>query len=175
PDFDCAAAITQLGVGEALVSVLEAKAVPSVVQRMLIRPPTARLGPITPDERRTILSNSPVAAAYNQTIDRDSAFEVLQRRAEEAAVPEEEEAEQAQAGGAGWTLPDFGEDRSPNDRAPTRRTRSSGDHEPQRRAPRASNRQTVAEAAVKSVVRSVGSSLGRALVRGLLGSLKRGR
>ncbi|HEV2503188.1 MAG TPA: DUF853 domain-containing protein [Mesorhizobium sp.] len=151
PDFDCAKAITQLGTGEALVSTLEEKGAPSIVQRTLIRPPSSRLGPITADERRRLIAESPVAGQYDETIDRESAFEMLQKKAAEAQAPQES--------GSGWTLPDFG----------------GGSRQPsgQQRAPRPSNRQTVTEAAIKSVVRSVGSSLGRAIVRGILGSLSR--
>jgi len=154
PDFNCATAITQLGTGEALVSMLEDKGVPSMVQRTLIRPPSSRLGPITPEERRKLIAESPVAGQYDQMIDRESAFEILQKKAMEA---------QGQAsGGSRWTIPGFGDDSEPQ----------SG-----RRAPasRPSNRQTVTEAAIKSVVRSVGSSVGRAIVRGILGSLTKGR
>ncbi|WP_379061314.1 helicase HerA-like C-terminal domain-containing protein [Mesorhizobium sp. UC22_110] len=151
PDFDCAKAITQLGTGEALVSTLEEKGAPSMVQRTLIRPPSSRLGPITADERRRLIAESPVAGQYDETVDRESAFEILQKKAAEAQAPQES--------GSGWTLPDFG----------------GGSRQPsgQQRAPRPSNRQTVTEAAIKSVVRSVGSSLGRAIVRGILGSLSR--
>ena len=84
PDFDCAKAITQLGVGEALVSTLEAKGVPSMVQRTLIRPPASRLGPITPQERQQVMAESPVAGQYDKTIDRESAFEMLQKKAAES-------------------------------------------------------------------------------------------
>ena len=167
PDFNCATAITQLGTGEALVSTLEEKGVPSMVQRTLIRPPSSRLGPITPQERRDILSVSPVAGQYDQPIDRESAFEMLQKRAAEAQTAQQPQqqprTQTGGGGGGGWTLPDFG-----NTPAPTSRTRRAP-------APRTSNRQTVTEAAVKSVVRSVGSSIGRALVRGILGSLTRKR
>ncbi|MDN2583593.1 helicase HerA-like C-terminal domain-containing protein [Aquibium sp. ELW1220] len=215
PDFDCAEAITQLGVGEALVSTLEAKGVPSVVQRTLIRPPASRLGPITDAERTQIQALSPVAGQYDRTIDRESAFEILQKRGAEAADAAEREAgrddgrargpwggerddrrqdEARDDGRAGdrWTLPDFDgkgrrdeefeEDyrkRRPASRTTSNRTGSSGSGSSGTRSkssaprPRTSNRQTVAEAAVKSVVRSVGSSLGRALIRGILGSLKR--
>lgn len=167
PDFNCAVAITQLGTGEALVSTLEDKGVPSMVQRTLIRPPSSRLGPITPQERRDILSVSPVASQYDQSIDRESAFEMLQKRAADmqASQPQQQPSQNQTngRGGGGWTLPDF--NRAP---APTSRTQRTP-------APRTSNRQTVTEAAMKSVVRSVGSSLGRALVRGILGSLTRKR
>jgi DNA helicase HerA-like ATPase len=170
PDFDCAKAITQLGVGEALVSTLEAKAVPSMVQRTLIRPPASRLGPITPQERSKLVAESPVAGQYDKTIDRESAFELLQKRAADALKAEEEAQgrEQEDTGRSRWTIPGFGDD-DDGDYAPSRNSRSRSAPRP-----RASNRQTVAEAAIKSVVRSVGSSVGRALVRGILGSLKKG-
>ncbi|MDF2388504.1 DUF853 family protein, partial [Nostoc ellipsosporum NOK] len=159
PDFDCATAITQLATGEALVSTLEAKGIPSMVQRTLIRPPSSRLGPITPAERQKLIQESPVAGQYDEVVDRESAFEILQKKTKEA-----QDAEQAGSGGSRWTIPGFGND----DPAP----QSGGRRAP---APRPSNRQTVAEAAIKSVVRSVGSSVGRAIVRGILGSLSRGR
>ena len=79
-------AITQLGVGEALVSTLEDKGVPSMVQRTLIRPPASRLGPITPQERQQIMRESPVAGQYDKTVDRESAFEMLQKKASQGAV-----------------------------------------------------------------------------------------
>ena len=163
PDFNCATAITQLGTGEALVSTLEAKGIPSMVQRTLIRPPASRLGPVTPEERRKLINESPVAGLYDQAVDRESAFEMLQKKAA-AAQQAQQEAQQANTGGGGggWTIPGFGND--------------SGSQTPSGNAPRprTSNRQTVTEAAIKSVVRSVGSSVGRALVRGILGSLKKG-
>ena len=84
PDFDCAKAITQLGTGEALVSTLENKGVPSMVQRTLVRPPSSRLGPITPQERAKLIAESPVAGQYDKTVDRESAFEMLQKKAADA-------------------------------------------------------------------------------------------
>ncbi len=82
PDFDCFEAITKLGVGEALVSTLQAKAIPSVVERTLIRPPSSRIGPITDAERQKLVATSPVAGLYDDTVDRESAFELLQSRAQ---------------------------------------------------------------------------------------------
>jgi DNA helicase HerA-like ATPase len=168
PDFDCFQAITQLGTGEALVSTLEEKGAPSMVQRTLIRPPSSRMGPLTEGERTTLIAQSPVAGQYDEVLDRESAYEMLRDRAEQAAkAATEEKARQEaeknappQRNDNGWTIPEF-----PGGTSKPRTTTQ--------RAPRASNRQTVAEAAMKSVVRSVGSSLGRALVRGILGSLKR--
>jgi DNA helicase HerA-like ATPase len=81
PAFSTAEVITQLGTGEALVSMLEEKGIPSMVGRTLIRPPSSRLGPILPEERARLIATSPVAGIYDRTIDRESAFEVLTARA----------------------------------------------------------------------------------------------
>ncbi len=162
PDFDTYNTIMGLGTGEALVSTLEEKGIPSMVQRTLVRPPAARMGPITPEERRALINQSPVTGQYDKTVDRESAYEILQRKMaqDKAEIEQAKQAEEApQTTGGGWRLPDFGGGSS----TPTRTTAK----------PRASSRQTVTETAMKSVVRSVGSSLGRALVRGILGSLTR--
>jgi DNA helicase HerA-like ATPase len=169
PDLDTQEAITQLGVGEALVSTLEGKAVPSMVQRTLIRPPSSRLGPLTTSERERVIQMSPVFGQYDKAIDRHSAYEALKDSAEkkmreEEARREEEDMQdtQRQTGTrtrSGFQIPEFGRDDRPA--SASRRGRSS-------------NRQSVAEAAVKSVVRSMGSALGRTLIRGILGSLKKG-
>ncbi|WP_420959875.1 helicase HerA-like C-terminal domain-containing protein [Brucella sp. IR073] len=151
PDFDTFQAITSLGTGEALVSTLQEKGVPSMVQRTLIRPPASRIGPLEPQERADIMASSPVAGVYDEAVDPESAYEILQRKAEESAkVEETEEAE----GGNGWggMLGDV--------------LGTGGGN-------RRSGRQSVVEAAMKSAVRSAASSLGRALVRGVLGSLRR--
>lgn len=152
PEFSTAEVITQLGTGEALVSVLEAKGIPSVVGRTLIRPPSAQVGPILPEERRAIMANSPVAGLYDTMIDRDSAFEVLARKAK----AQQDAAEQQ---------------RIDADRAKLERSAPAPQSQ---RAPRASTRQSPAEAAMNSMARTVANRLGSALVRGILGSLKRG-
>jgi len=85
PAFSTAEAITQLGVGEALVSFLEVKGTPMVVQKTLVAPPSSRLGVVTPQERQMVMTNSPVRGLYDQTVDRESAFETLRGRAEAAA------------------------------------------------------------------------------------------
>ena len=152
PDFDCAKVITQLGVGEALVSTLGEKAVPSVVQRTLIRPPSSRIGPITDAERKKVMDESPVSGQYDKAIDRESAFEMLQKKAGAAAEATEQSDGKPRAGqpSGGSVWGEVGDIL----------VGSGG-----------GRRQSVAEAAMKSVVRSVGSSLGRALVRGILGGL----
>jgi DNA helicase HerA-like ATPase len=85
PAFDTEKTITELGVGEALVSVLDLKGVPTMVERTLIRPPMSRLGPIDEDERRKLVKDSPLYGEYDETVDRESAYEMLARRAEKAA------------------------------------------------------------------------------------------
>ena len=172
PDFDAFEVITKLGVGEALVSTLDSKGVPSVVERPLIRPPSSRLGPITESERKSAINQSPVFGLYDKPVDRESAFEILKKKAEEKAKAEEaqraqEDEEREEYGRmrrsrTGFQLPDFGRDDRP--------TRSSR----RRSSSRRSSRQSVAETAIKQVARTVASQLGRALVRGVLGSLKRG-
>ncbi len=147
PAFDVTEAITQLGVGEALVSTLQDKGVPGMVDRTLIRPPSSRIGPATPEERQLVIGRSPFGGRYDQAIDRESAFEVLKRKTEERVA-------QAQAQQA----------RAAQDKAAA---------EAARPARSGYQRQTVVEAVVKSVARSVGSQLGRQIVRGLLGSILR--
>jgi DNA helicase HerA-like ATPase len=148
PDLDEQSAITELGVGEALVSLLDEKGRPTIVERAFIVPPQAQIGPITEAERAAIIQSSLLAGHYEQAIDRESAYEKLKGRTAEkqsAAAP----AEQAgTAGGLGGMLGGiFG-----NSGTVTRR-------------------QGVGEALVKSVVRTVGAELGRQLVRGVMGSL----
>jgi uncharacterized protein len=157
PDFDTYDSIMKLGTGEALVSTLEEKGIPSMVQRTLVRPPAGRLGAITPQERQDVMRNSPLSGQYDKTVDRESAFELLKKKAGQRMADEEEQAApetEAPKSGGGWSLPDFG----------------GSDDKPRART---SSRQTVTETAMKAVVRSVGSSLGRALIRGILGSLTR--
>jgi uncharacterized protein len=81
PAFDTAEAITQLGVGEALVSLLDEKGMPQIVQRALIAAPATRVGPVTPDERKATIEASPLYGLYDTPLDRESAFEILQKRA----------------------------------------------------------------------------------------------
>jgi len=169
PAFDCATAITNLGTGEALVSTLEGKGAPSMVERTLIRPPSGRIGPISDQERQLVMDKSPVLGLYDETLDRESAFEMLTARAKAAAdaaaakKAQDELAPSPPAGSGettGWTLPGFGTDK---------------DDEQSRAQPRRAGyqRETLVEAAMKSVTRTVATQLGRALVRGILGSLKR--
>ena len=165
PEFDCATTITTLGTGEALVSMLGNKGVPSMVERTLIRPPSGRIGPITDAERQAILQSSPVANRYDADEDRESAYEILKARATQGSAPAPSAPEpidttspETDTAATRWRLPGFGEKPAESEPAP----KKAG-----------YQRETVVEAAMKSVARSVASSVGRALVRGILGSLKR--
>ncbi len=142
PEFDAERVILDLGVGEALVSMLEKKGEPSVVQRTLIRPPSSRLGPLTLEEREAVIAASPVLGVYDTAEDRISAHEILERRAKEKEA-------QAQAGETGSA----GEFRIPS--RPSSRTGGTS----------ASRRQTASEAFFKSLARSIGTVLPRILER----------
>jgi uncharacterized protein len=104
PELDTAKVIMELGKGEALVSFLEGNGVPTPVERALIRPPAARIGPLTEAERKAVLEASPVKGKYDKTIDRESAFEMLQKGLPQEGDAEEEKkaGEASQAGG--WRL-----------------------------------------------------------------------
>ncbi len=147
PSFDTEEAITQLGVGEALVSVLDPKGIPSMVERTLIRPPSTQMGPIEPAERAKLVKNSPVYGQYDEAVDRESAYELLEKVAAKR-VQAEKEAEAAKQ-------------REKEAKAKKSSSRSSY------------KRQSATERFVKNMASSVGRQLGNALVRGLLGSLLR--
>lgn len=146
--------ITELGVGEALVSTLMKKGVPTPVERTLIRPPGSRMGPITAKERKVVLARSELAAKYDKAINRRSAYEVLKERAEALAEDAERAAKEEAAAKA-----------RTSSRKKTSTSRST------RR--RSSNRQSVGEAVIKSAARTFTTQITRSLVRGLLGGLKR--
>lgn len=160
PDFSTEEVITQLGIGEALVSVLEDKGIPSMVGRTLVRPPSGRVGPLTQEERRQLIVTSPVAGQYDTPIDRESAYEVLGKR----VATRDAAAAEAKA-------------RTEQEKEDIRRQREEIARERAERAaaPRRSTRAGPVEAAVTSLARSAANQIGRALVRGILGSLTRGR
>ncbi len=108
PDLDTEEVIKELKVGEALVSTLENKGEPSIVQRTLIRPPEGRIGPLSPEERRSIIENSPVHGRYEDTVDRESAHEMLAKRIDAAAKEVAQQPGQQPETGGGWTDVIFG-------------------------------------------------------------------
>jgi uncharacterized protein len=162
PRFAIADAIRDVGTGEAVTSFLEAKGVPGVAERTLVRPPNSQLGPIDAAARAAVVAASPLAGKYDAAIDRESAAELLQARAAQAA--------EAAAVPKGPTLqidPDeFNRARryDPGKAAPAEKPRSSG-----------SRSDSVTDAFAKSFARQLGTKSGQALVRGVLGSLFRGR
>lgn len=146
PEVDVAEAVTTLGTGEALVSRLDEEGAPTPVTVTLIRPPESRIGPLKPKEQKELRERSPLAGKYDDAIDRESAYEMLNARAEQAAAAEARAAEEAAAA-----------------KAAAKTRKGSGGRK----------RQSVSEALLKSAARSVGRSLGSRLVRGILGSLLR--
>ena len=162
PDFNTADAIRDVGVGEALVSTLEKKGAPSMVQRTLIRPPSSRLGPIDAKERAEVIAHSHLAGIYEETKDRESAFEILRARAE-AAAREAEEAEQA-AAADDLKLREFKSAR-----------RYDGASETKSRKSTSRRSDSIGGAFAKSMARQLGTQAGRTLIRGVLGSLFKGR
>ena len=146
PEIDTEEAITELGVGEALVSTLDPKGAPTIVQRTLIRPPSSRLGPLTHEERLAVMSDSPVRGLYDEARDPESAYELLKEREEKAAREEAELKEK--------------EEREAAEKAKKRK--SSG-----------RRRQTAAEAATKSAMRTAAREITRYVLRGILGGRRR--
>ncbi len=156
PRFDAEAAISELGVGEALVSFLDEKGRPHVVERAYIVPPGTRIGPIDATERAALMKSSVVAGIYDTAVDRESAYERLRGRTEGGTAPAgggtpAGGAAPAPAGGGGWLDSLAG--------ALGGLTRSNGRGD------------SVIEAAAKSAARSMATTAGREIVRGVLGTL----
>jgi uncharacterized protein len=154
PKLNVEAVITELGVGEALVSFLDEKGTPGFVQRAMVCPPHSQIGPITPEQRAAIVKASVVAGVYETAIDRESAYEKLKGKVAATATPTDAAAGQAPAAGSGWL--------GSLEAAGTALLGSGGGN---RRG------DTVMQAMVKSAARSMGSTAGRQLIRGVLGSL----
>jgi len=168
PKLDTAKVITELGKGEALVSFLEGNGTPAMVERILVRPPSARIGPITPEERKATMDASPVKGKYDTAIDSESAYEVLQKRvAGSAAAPE---------GSGGGILGQIGSIVGTVFGTNTLRGRLSTGQVIARSVTRSVTNKVIGGVAAdlgKSVGGSLGGSVGRALVRGALGGLLR--
>ena len=157
PKIDTEQLITELGVGEALVSVLDDNGRPTPVEHVYIKPPESRIGPLSDEERSEHLSRSPYKGRYDEVVDRESAYEILKAKAEQLAkVADEAAEEQVKA-----------EAKEKEIKQEKAREKAS--------APRRSARQSPVEAMVKSAARSIGSQVGRQIIRGILGSLFGGR
>ena len=162
PNFKTVDVIAELGVGEALVSVLDAKGRPKVVGQTLIRPPASRLGPATPTERKAVIDASPLIGVYDEAVDPESAYEILAERrdamAKAAAKAEAAEAKEKEAA----------------KKAKARKSRTT-------RRSSGRKRQSALEAGMKAGARSIASSIGRAIggkhgaaiARGILGGIMR--
>ena len=162
PAIDTEKAITELGVGEALVSFLDEKGAPTVVERAFILPPGTRIGPLTPAERASVLQGSTVKGVYETPVDRESAYERLKARA--AAATDEP----ATAGRGPKTAPAGRPSEKPANSALNDLLFGST-------GPRGGHREGMLESAAKSAARSVGSGLGRSILRGMLGSILGGK
>jgi len=181
PKLDTARVIMELGKGEALVSLLEGNGTPGMVERTMIAPPASRIGPITPDERKTIVAKSPCKGEYDQTLDAESAFEVLQARAKGASAPvAAQSGEQAGGGESGGgilggiggvlggifgTSPSHGQRLSTGQLVAREVTRSV--------ANRIAGQ--IAADFGRSLGGKTGGTIGRAIVRGTLGGMMRRR
>ncbi len=161
PRFSTEDAIKEVGVGEAVTSMLEAKGAPGIVERTLIRPPSSQLGPIEVGERRDVIAGSPIAGKYETLKDRESAYEVLTARAEKAAA-EAEEAERL-------------EEEAEEKEREFRKARRYDGKDVGRSTSRRSSGTSMGEKFTKMVVKELTGTTGRRLVRGILGGLFKGR
>ena len=159
PGLDIETAITELAVGEALVSFLDAKGRPSITERVYVLPPGSQIGPITPQQRQALMASSLVAGVYEKVVDRESAYEKLKGRAEQMAA-------QAPANGKGAAT------------APQEESGLLGglnDVLFGSTGPRGGRRDGLAQTMAKSAVRTMGTTLGREILRGVMGSIFGGR
>jgi hypothetical protein len=167
PGLDVATAITELGVGEALVSLLDEKGRPSLTERVFVIPPASQIGPITADQRKALIADSIVAGVYEKHVDRESAFESLKGRTQAKIDTQDAGAAQATPSAPGMPTgiaPGAAPDRGILDGlgdllgGGTRRTRASA-----------------GEQLIKSAASSIGREVGRQIIRGVLGSIFGGK
>jgi len=164
PAFDAESAILELGVGEALVSFLDEKGRPGMVERTSVIAPCSRLGPITPEERKLIMRDSLVYGVYEKPLDRVSAYERLRALTEQRQQQAEEEARMKAAAKA-----------TPTAREPERERNPVNEMLFGRTGPRGGRTDGLVRSAAKSAARTMGTGLGRQLLRGILGSLMGGK
>ena len=157
-DLDVATVITELAVGEALVSLLDEQGRPGIVQRTLLSPHHSQIGPVTAQQRQAAIQQSLIYGHYEKTVDRESAYEILKTRATTASNNSDNEG-------------------SAEETAVLQRKRApqANDRQESRPATTARPRESVVEALAKSAARAIGSQMGRQILRGVLGSLMGGR
>ena len=175
--LDTAKVITELGKGEALVSFLEGNGVPSIVERTMIRPPSARIGPVTPAERKALIDKSPIKGKYDTPVDSESAYEILQKRMQNsAATPAPGQQGQAEQGGGGLLGQIGGVIGTIFGTNVPRGTRLSTGQRMSREVTRSVTNRVAGQIAAdvgKSLGGSMGGTIGRAIVRGTLGGILR--
>ncbi len=166
PRLKVSEVITQLEVGEALVSFLDEKGTPGIVERALVRPPASQIGPITPEQRQQLIARSPVAGVYEKTVDRESAYERLNSKAQQQPTQgqmEQRDTVQTQAQTTMQQQPSTGGIAAAGGLLNEALGSLFGSG--------TSRRMTPAQAMVNSAARAIGSQVGRQLIRGALGSL----
>jgi uncharacterized protein len=166
PKLDIETAITELAVGEALVSFLDAKGRPSVTERVFVIPPGSQIGPITPEQRKALIAGSLVAGVYEKAVDRESAYEKIKGRAVAGA-----DAAQSMRDDAKTAPPPAGT--APSAPAPSGGGMFGGlgDVLFGSTGPRGGKHEGLAESMAKSAVRTMGSTVGREIIRGVLGGI----
>ena len=164
---DMATAITELAVGEALVSFLDEKGRPSVTERVFVLPPGSQIGPITPEQRKALIDGSLVAGVYDKLADRESAYERLKGRAAASSTAANNSGGAANSGAPRGTVPGGAS-------APAEGGGMLGGLKDVlfgSTGPRGGKHEGLAESAARSAMRSIGSTVGREIIRGVLGSI----
>ncbi len=169
PQLNTAQVITELGVGEALVSFLDEKGSPTIVERAYIVPPASQIGPITSEERQQLMASSIVAGVYEKVVDRESAYEILKAQHTTDGASTDGWGRSA-GGGAAGSAPTPA---NPNSNAGGYWSNTLGGLFGGSGSPK--NKDTLVEAVVKSAARTMGSQVGRQIVRGVLGSIFKGK
>lgn len=165
PRFSTETAIKEVGVGEAVTSMLQRKGVPGIVERTLIRPPSTQLGPITDTERKAVLAASDLAGKYDARIERESAYEILKARAAKAAADAAAAEDRAEEE----------EQREPRLREFNQARRFTGQRVARSTSKRRSTAEGLGEAVASALIKELKGTTGRRIVRGLLGGLFKGR
>ncbi|RPE71452.1 hypothetical protein EDD53_0571 [Pacificibacter maritimus] len=176
PRFDIEHAIKEVGTGEAVTSLLEAKGVPSVAERTLIRPPSSQLGPLNAMERAGVIATSPIAGKYETVLDRESAFEVLSKRASDAAAAAEEaEAAEVAAELAAKEAKAEEKKRAELEREFKKARRYETKSYGKSTSRRSSKTTSIGGSVADLVIKELKGTTGRRIVRGILGGLFKGR
>ncbi|HZE91697.1 MAG TPA: helicase HerA-like domain-containing protein [Rhizobacter sp.] len=164
--LDIETAITELAVGEALVSMLDEKGRPSPTERVFVLPPGSQIGPITPEQRKTLIANSLVAGVYEKTVDRESAYEKLKGRAIAGANAADNAARERHTTGSQTSVPG-----APAPTADGGMFGGLGDVLFGSTGPRGGKHDGLAQSMARSAVRTMGSAVGREIIRGVLGGI----